>query len=386
MKAHRILLSMIAVLAASALVADDEEETEAEEPAAEEQSAEASSDGESAAAESSDAEASGDLDEALPAMPTNAAPPKVFTALPLCRRIEGRALVRKPGGEWTDAEEGKFYPFGTSYRAEKGGTLVVAFGTGATATIADGSEFGTRAQAVGEKTRTIVLTGGVIELKLPDNLPEGAFVAAAPGFLLKNPAGVSRLTYRDMGDGDEAVLRCVTGSMGVEGRHFDIPVMHAADEIRIRTSRDHLSTFLYGTRGDYVVNLDQGLFSRDELDDDGLLKTVVDKRTLEWHLSPATKVVINRSVPAIGERMSVHTMAFDAAGERKSECAFCEGRAELNSGELVVKPKKDSEELARRAAEAEETTEGAAEAEESSDEKDGGSEGESSESSDDEEE
>ena len=54
--------------------------------------------------------------------------------------------------------------------------------------------------------------------------------------------------------------------------------------------------------------------------------------------------------------MSVHTMAFDASGERKSECYFCEGRAEVNSGELVAKDRRSGEELAKRAAEATETT------------------------------
>ena len=55
--------------------------------------------------------------EALPVAKTNAAPAKAFTTLPLCRRIEGQVSVRKPGGEWERAEEGRFYPFGSSYRA-----------------------------------------------------------------------------------------------------------------------------------------------------------------------------------------------------------------------------------------------------------------------------
>ena len=118
--------------------------------------------------------------EAVPVVKTNAAPMKVFTALPLCRRIEGPVSVRKPGGEWERAEEGRFYPFGSSYRAEKGGTLDLSFGPGAIATIADGSEFGTRPQAIGTAARTIVLVRGTISLKLPDNLPEGMFSLTAP--------------------------------------------------------------------------------------------------------------------------------------------------------------------------------------------------------------
>lgn len=294
---------------------------------------------------------------ALPVIPTNTAPTvKFFTTLPLCRRVERGASVCPPGGQWREAEEGRFYPFGTAFRAEKDGLLVVAFGSGSTVTVADGSEFATRAQPLKEPSRTIVLVRGTVDMKLQDNLTEGLFFVAAPGFLVKNPAGESKFTYADRGDGDEAVVRCVTGSLAVEGRHFAIPTMHAANEVKIRTSRDHLTTILYGTSGDYAVKLDQGIRNKEEFDDEGKIKLTTEKGELEWHLTPFTKIVINRSLPAIGERMSVHTMAFDAAGERKSECSFCEGRAEVNSGEMVVKDKVSGEELAKRAAEMTETT------------------------------
>ena len=293
---------------------------------------------------------------AAPVAATNAPAVKTFTTLPLWLRIEGVAFVRKPRGEWVAAEEGKFYPFGTSYRVGAGSSLVVAFGPSATATISDGAEFGTREQAIGVPRRSIVLVRGTVVLNLPANLAEGAFSATAPGFLVKNPAGESNLTYVEKGDGDEAVIRCVTGSLGVEGRHFDIAAMRAANEVRIRTSKDHLSTVLFGTSGDYVVRVNQGSAYKDEVDEDGRLKTSVEARSLEWRLSPYTKIIINRSVPSIGERMSVHTMAFDASGERKSECYFCEGRAEVNSGELVAKEVVDGDEIAKRAAEVTETT------------------------------
>lgn len=307
--------------------------------------------------------------EALKAAQTNAVKMKVFTALPLCRRVEGSAQVKKPGGDWQAAEEGKFYPLGTSYRVQRGGMLAIAFGVTSTVTIKDDAEFGTRLAAAGSAGRTVVLARGTVELKLPNNLPEGAFTAAAPGFVVKNPAGEALLTYKDLGDGDEAVVRCVTGSLGVEGRHFDIPVMRAANEVRIRTSRDQLSTILYGTSGDYAVKVDQGLSTHEEFTDEGERKTVEVRDVLDWHLTPLTKLVINRMVPAIGERMSVHTMAFDAAGDLKSERSFCEGRAEINSGELVPVSKASAEELAKKAAEmTKEAAEDAEETEEVSDE------------------
>lgn len=291
---------------------------------------------------------------------TNAAPPKTFTSLPLCQRVEGRASVRKPGGEWIDAEEGKFYPFGTSYRAERDGILTISFGTGASVTVADGSEFGTRSQTIGTKSRTIVIVRGTVDVKMPDNLPDGMFFATAPGFTVKNTAGESRIVYADKGDGDSASILCRTGALGVEGRHFDIPVMHAANEVIIRCGKDYLFTSLYGKSGDYVVRVDQGLQAKTEFGEDGQMKSVIAPAKLDWHMYPQTKVIINRALPAIGSRMSVHTMAFDAAGVRKSECFFCEGRSEVNSGELVRNDKVNAEELAKRAAEAAQTTEAAA--------------------------
>ena len=279
-----------------------------------------------------------------------------FTTLPLCRQVEGQAEVCRPGGEWESAEEGRFYPLGTSFRTGKDGRMTVAFGPESSAQVSGVSEFGTRVQGLDVKSRTLVLGKGSLTLNLADNLPEGAFVVTAPGFAVKNPAGESRYVYEDMGDGDKVVVRCVTGTLGLSGRHFDIPVMRAANEVIVRTSHDHLCTFLYGTSGDYVVRLDRGLCAHEEIGDDGQMKRKVEKGVSEWRLSPSTKVVITRAVPSLGERMSVHTMAFDAAGERKSEFYFCEGRAEVNSGELVAKEKIDGEELAKRAAEATETT------------------------------
>ena len=298
------------------------------------------------------------------AVPKAVAPAAVFSALPYCRFAEGTAEVLAPGSaEWAPVEEGRFYPLGTSYRTKLGGKLVLAFGIDSTATISGESSFGTRLQQIGEQTRCIVLAYGTVELALASNLREGAFFVTAPGFTVKNPAGESRFVYESVGDGDKATVRCVTGSLAIDGRHFSIPAMRAADEVVIRTSHDHLVTFLYGTSGDYVVRLDQGVRARDDVGEDGQIVSKVEKKTSDWHLSPKTKVIINRCLPSIGERMSVHTMAFDAAGERQSECYFCEGRAEINSGELVAKDGATGEELAKRAAE--DTTETPADAGES---------------------
>ena len=283
--------------------------------------------------------------------------PGNFSTLPACRFAEGQAEVKIPtGAEWAPVEEGKFYPLGSSFRTMGSGKLTVAFGIDSMATVSGDSSFGTRAQPLGEMSRTIVLERGTVELNLPRNMKEGLFFVTAPSFTARNPAGESKFTYEDLGDGDAVVVRCVTGTLALGGRHFDIPSMRAADEVKIRSTRDHLETILYGTSGDYIVKHDQGLITKTDIGDDGSMKSVSEKGVLDWHLSPATKVRINRAVPSIGERMSVAVMTFDAAGEMKNNFAFAEGRAEVNTGELVIAPKAEGD-IAKRAAEAAEATE-----------------------------
>lgn len=296
---------------------------------------------------------------ALAVLPAKEVPKVSFMTLPLCRRIEGMVFVRPFGAkEWSPAIEGRFYPLGTSFRTEGKSRLTVAFSTESFASIAGDAEFATRPQPLGIQSRTVVLVRGTLTLKLPDNMPEGAFFVTAPGFVVKNPAGESSYVYEDMGDGDKATISCKTGSIAVEGRHFEIPAMRSANTIVIRTSHDILSSFLYGKSGDYVVKIDKNMRLREEIGEDGAMKRIEEREFAEFKLSPGAKIVINRSVPAVGERMSAFIMAFDASGERLGEgITVCEGRAEINSGELVAKEKLNSSELVKRAAEATETTE-----------------------------
>jgi len=182
----------------------------------------------------------------------------------------------------------------------------------------------------------------------------------APGFTARDLVGESIYTYSGTGDGDEAVIRCVTGTLAVEGRHFRIAAMHAANELKVRTSQDLLFTGLYGTSGDYVVTLDQGVVAVPD-PETGAVKN--DEPKLDWHLSPRTAVRIHRAVPTIGERMSVTVMTFDETDALVNRCTFAEGRAELNTGEQGEKALAAREENAKRAVENADavTTESAAE-------------------------
>lgn len=288
---------------------------------------------------------------------------KWFFTLPLCRRVQGRGEVQKPGeSEWQKIEEGRFYPLGSSFRASPEKSLIViSFGKSCSVTIENGSVFSTRQQALSEPSRTVILKGGDIKVVLPGNLKAGLFNVTTPGLTVCNMCGESKFTYTDKGDGFEVDIRCVTGEFAINGRHYQIPKMSAADVLRVRTTHDELETILYGKSGDYIVKLDKGSWFAPETQDDGTVKDTVQTGALDWHLSVDTRVQINRGVPSVGERMSVSMMTFDTTGAMKNHFAFAEKRPEVNTGELIPRPRATDADAAKSAAEA--TTEAAAEAE-----------------------
>ena len=59
-------------------------------------------------------------------------------------------------------------------------------------------------------------------------------------------------------------------------------------------------------------------------------------KTLDFTLSPQCSIKIFRRNAATAGRMIVSTMTFSPAGDMLNRCAFAEGRANVNSGELVV--------------------------------------------------
>lgn len=301
--------------------------------------------GEAASGESVDGDKAGDADLKVPKVSE-----KTFYILPFCRRLEGKAKVLIPGSQaWVDIEEGKYYPLGTAYSTvDADSRLSIMFGPRATVEIKGQASFSTRAQPLNEPGRSVALISGRIDVKLPPDLKEGLFSVTAPGFTAKNLAGESRFTYSKLTDGDEAVIRCVTQTMSIEGAHFNAPALRAANEIRIRTSQDQLMTAIYGQRGDVLVRLDQGLVvNKDFATGEGK----VEPKFLDWKLSPQTAIRIHRIKPSVGERLAVTTMTFGTRGELRNRCAFTENMVEVNSGELGPTTKKEREALAKRAAE-----------------------------------
>ena len=281
--------------------------------------------------------AEGEAAEGLPDMA--AKPEKFFFPLVRCRLIDGCSVtVQKPqASNWTVAEEGRYYPLGSTFRVEPAANAAAkaefAFGGKAVLKATNAVEFATEEIEIGGASRAVLLKNGRFSLDLPRTLPDGLFAVKAPFFACMNLAGESLFTYSPTGDGDEAVVRCVTGSMALEGRHYKIAQMRAANQVRIRTTNDNLFTSLRGESGDYVVTLDQGLV-QDKNFETGEVKDV--PKTLDFSLSPQCAIKIFRRKAAVADRMIVSMMTFNPSGYILNRCAFAENRANVNSGELVV--------------------------------------------------
>lgn len=261
---------------------------------------------------------------------------KAFYPLLRCVRTEGVVQILKPGSKnWSEAEEGRFYPLGTVIRTAGDATAVFAFGEKALVILEKDSEFASRAAGPEEVSRAIVLKRGRVRLDLPRKLADGLFKVVAPNFECSNLAGESTFDYETTGDGDEVVVRCVTGTLALKGAHYTVPRMGAANQVRIRTTGDALFSSLRGESGDCHVLLDQGMVPERNLET-GETQDVA--KTLEFVLSPKCAIKIFRAKSAVSGRMSVSTMTFNAAGDMVNRRAFAEGLSSVNSGELVISP------------------------------------------------
>ena len=242
-------------------------------------------------------------------------------------------LPRQEG--FKPAVEGKFYPNGSVFRVTAASEpAVFEFGPEVFVKVAGNAEFGTREVAYGANSRTVSMISGSISASLPLTMPTELFTVAYPNFTAKNLAGESVHELMQSGDGDEAVVHVITGMLTLEGTHYKMARMSAADRVCIRTTGEALFTSLRGEAGDYKVTLDQGLVTyRDPVTGE----TKDQLRTLDYSLTPQCAIKIFRKRAQVGGRMAVSVMTFDAVGEMRNRYTFAEGTAKINFGEEVVR-------------------------------------------------
>ena len=238
--------------------------------------------------------------------------------------------------EFNPAKEGKFYPNGATFRVTSSGAepVVFEFGPEALVKVSGNAEFGTREVPMGGNTRTVTMVSGQISVSLPRTMPTGLFTVAYPNFTVKDLAGESNHELTLSGDGNEAVVHVITGMLAIDGSHYNVARMSAADRVRIRTTGEALFTSLRGESGDYKVTLDQGVtIYRDPVAGTEKEQTI----KLDYSLTPQCAIKIFRKRSQIGGRMAVSVMTFDPAGEIRNRYTFAEGTSKVNFGEEIIR-------------------------------------------------
>lgn len=237
------------------------------------------------------------LDPALVKAATAKPAAKHFHALVRFVRANAEVSVKLPRQqEFKPAVEGKFYPNGSTFRTTDGAEF--EFGKDAVLKAKGEVEFSTRETAFGAQPRTVVLIRGAISVSLPRTLPTGLFSVAYPNFTAKDMAGESSHELVPSGDGDEAVVHVITGMLALEGPHYTVARMSAADRVRIRTTGESLFTSMRGEAGDCKVTLDQGVTTyRDPISGDVSNQV----RRLDFNLTPQCAIKIFRKRSQVGD-------------------------------------------------------------------------------------
>lgn len=283
----------------------------------------------------------------------------VFTPLVRCVAAKGGVEVLIPGSsEWVAAKIDKYYPLGSSFRtigADKNGAIESSaefkFGPKSVVSMSGAAEFSTKPIAIGEMKREMTVVSGLVKIAIPRTLKDGLFSVKMPNFEVFNMAGESTFerTVDQAGDGDEVVVRVITGAVSLTGLHYKIDRMGVANQIRIRSTKDNLFTSLRGESGDYVVKLDQGVM--EQIKDFETGEKAAVPRVLDFHLSPQCAIKIWRAKAMIGERTVISMMTFGPSGNLMNRCSFAEGRAQINSGEMV--PTKNLKDVEKKEKDAE---------------------------------
>ncbi len=286
------------------------------------------------AAATAEGAATDGIDPALVQAATAKPKAKFFHELVRLAMADADVMVRLPNRQdFQAAVERKFYPNGSVFRVT-GKSAEFEFGKDAVLKVDGDAEFSTASADISAQPRTVIPVRGSFTVSLPRTLPTGLFSVAYPNFTVKDLAGESKHELVPSGDGDEAVVHVITGMLALEGPHYTIARMSAADRIRIRTTGDKLFTSLRGEAGDYKVSLDQGTTSyKDPIT--GEVKK--QDRRLDFGLTPQCAIKIFRKRSAVGGRVAVSVMTFDPAGEMRNRFTFAEGTASVNFGEEVVR-------------------------------------------------
>jgi len=242
-------------------------------------------------------------------------------SVPLVRvvNIRGGCEVNNPDvGQFAPALENKAYPLGSVFRTGANHTAFLIFSVRESVQLFANTEVLVTRPEGNPDGRTVRLISGKIRTDLRDNLPEGSFGVETPNASCKNLSGRGEYTLSSDANGETLLIATITGSARVEGPHYHIPALRAANIINIQTAADRSLSRLTTVSGDFAIILEKG-----------------DEEPVKFGMSPKAVVKIWRENAPVGGRAIISTLVVGPTGIARHRFAYAEGRANIATGELI---------------------------------------------------
>ena len=223
---------------------------------------------------------------------------KMFQPLVQVMNIRGICEVHNPDvGQYKPAMRNKAYPMGSTFRTGIDGRCALVFSMKDTLRMSPNSEVVVEADKANSDVRIVKLIRGQIRTNIRDNPREGAFNVFTEDTFCKSLSG--RGTYTMTRTPTLTILKVstVTGSAVVEGPHYTVPALRAANAIEIQTSPNRALSRIADISGDYNIVLPNG-----------------SDKPVTYTMSPKDIVKIWRETAKIGGRMIVSVLVLKPNG------------------------------------------------------------------------
>ena len=254
---------------------------------------------------------------------------KIFIPMVRTVQLRGACEVNNPdAGSYAAAIENKAYPLGSKFRTGPDSSVTLVFSAQESVQLLASSEIIVfAAEGNPENGRVVRLLSGKIKSFLRENLPEGSFGIEFPNAVCKNVEGRGEYAISSGVTAETLVIKTITGAARVEGPHYYIPALRAANTVDIQTSADRSFSRLTSISGDFSIILEKG-----------------EEEPVNYGMSPKAVVKIWRETAPVGGRPVIAALVVSPTGIAKHRFAYAEGRAGLATGELVVPGTEEQEE------------------------------------------
>ncbi|MFO7936377.1 MAG: hypothetical protein R6V06_02080 [Kiritimatiellia bacterium] len=238
--------------------------------------------------------------------------------------IHGVCEVKNPDdGTFKPARHNKAYPLESVFRTGPNSSCFLIFSSENNAELGENTE----ASVTGRKKNrltcdslTLQLIAGTVKTTLRETLKNSTFNIKTPNADVKDLTGRAEYTLSFEDENELFEAATITGSSRIEGPHYTIPLLQAANTVNIMTSANRSFSRLTSVSGDFDIILPNGT-----------------KEPVTYGMSPNAIVKIWRETAPVGGRTIVSTLVISPTGMARHRFAYAEGRKALITGELVQK-------------------------------------------------